>query len=103
MASFDDDLGKVQLGETLKIVATITDADGAAANPSTSTKITIKSPDRTTAVDEQAMTVGATGTYTYYYTVPATTGQEGVYSAKVVAVGTYTSIRTFQFEVLRSV
>jgi len=77
-----------QLGETVRTTATITDSDGAAADPST-TLISIEKPDGTLAVDGTAMTKSAVGSYYHDYTIAAeTTGQIGTYKYKVVATGT---------------
>jgi uncharacterized protein YfaS (alpha-2-macroglobulin family) len=76
-----------QLGETVRFTATITDSDGAAADPST-TLITIEKPDGTTAVDGTAMTKSETGSYYYDYTLTSdATGQVGAYHYKVECTG----------------
>ena len=76
-----------QLGETPRITATITDSDGAAADPAT-TLISIEKPDGTLAVDGTAMTKSETGSYYYDYTLdPDATGQVGAYHYKVECTG----------------
>lgn len=93
-----------QLGETPRITATITDSGGSATDPNTTT-ITIKSPDRTTVVDAQAMTKAATGSYYYDYTIPSDTGIAGTYKLNVTATGTggRVTIKTAEFDVEASV
>jgi len=56
-----------QVGETVRLSAAVTDADDAAADPSTM-KITIRLPSGTAAVTAQAMTNPAAGSYYYDYT-----------------------------------
>lgn len=76
-----------QLGETVRITATIIDSDSAAADPST-TKISIEKPDGTLAVDGTAMTKSETGSYYYDYTLTSdATGQVGAYHYKVECTG----------------
>ena len=77
-----------QLGETIKFTVTIKSvASGAVADPTTVT-ISIRKPDRTMAVTDQAMTKSDTGVYYYDYTIPGeTAGIEGTYKLKVVSTG----------------
>ena len=49
-----------QLGETVRLTATVTDSDGAASDPTT-TKISIRKPDKSMAATAQDMTKSATG------------------------------------------
>lgn len=77
-----------QLGETVRITATISDNDGNAADPLT-TKVSIESPAGSLVVDATTMTKAATGSYYYDYTIPAaTSGIIGKYKYKVTATGT---------------
>ncbi len=72
-----------QAGETIRLVATITDIDDAAADPST-TNIVINLPSGTEAVASTAMTQAATGSYYYDYTIPSTVGK---YAYSVTGTG----------------
>lgn len=77
-----------QLGETVRVTATITDSDGNAADPLT-VKVSIETPAGSLAVDATTMTKAATGSYYYDYTIPAATaGIPGKYNYKVTATGT---------------
>ncbi len=76
-----------QLGETVRITATITDSGGSAADPST-TLIYIEKPDGSLAADGTAMTKSATGSYYHDYTIPGeTAGIPGTYPYKIKATG----------------
>ncbi len=72
-----------QIGETVRLTATITNSAGAAADPTT-TLISIEKPDGTLIVDGAAMTNSAVGSYYYDYLIPAS---EGVYLVKIKATG----------------
>lgn len=71
-----------QIGENIKISATITDTDGDAAVP-TSVAISIQKPDGTLIVDEVAMSSDVAGTYFYDYVVDS----ERVYRVSIKATG----------------
>lgn len=73
-----------QAGETVRLVATITNTAGTAVNPAT-VKISIKNPSADLVVDSIAMTTGVTGTYYYDYEIPA--ANTGTYRYNVIAVG----------------
>lgn len=91
-----------QRGETAKLTATIVDEDGSAANPSTSTKISIDDPDGDviSGHDDQAMTNVSTGSYKYYYDI-ASDADLGVYTYQVTATnGSYVTIEHDYFEVV---
>jgi len=76
-----------QLGETVRLTATVTDSDGAASDPTT-TKISIRKPDKSMAATAQDMTKSVTGSYYYDYLIAAEdTGQEGTYNVRVTATG----------------
>lgn len=76
-----------QLGETIRITATITDTDGNAADPTT-TLIYIKKPEGTLIIDGIAMTNPVVGVYYYDYLIPGeTVGISGIYSYKIEATG----------------
>jgi len=62
-----------QAGETIRLKATITDTDDAAADP-TIVKITINKPDESVAQAEADMTKEATGSYYYDYTIATDVG-----------------------------
>ena len=72
-----------QIGESVKISATITDTDGDAAIP-TNVVISIQKPDGTLIVDEVAMSSDVAGTYYYDYTVADDTR---VYRVSIKATG----------------
>lgn len=72
-----------QVGESVQIIATITDTDGVSAIPS-SVVISIKKPDGTLIVDEIAMSSGVAGTYFYDYNIP---DDVRVYRVSVKATG----------------
>jgi uncharacterized protein YfaS (alpha-2-macroglobulin family) len=72
-----------QAGETLRVTATITDAAGDPADPTT-TVISVAKPDGTLDIDGAAMTQSVSGTYYYDYAIPSDTG---VYRAEVKATG----------------
>lgn len=77
-----------QLGEHPEFKATIKDEDGNLADPTTVT-ISIKMPNGTMAVTDQAMTHDSTGVYSYVYAIPSeTTGIPGTYKLKVETTGT---------------
>ena len=77
-----------QLGEHPEFTATIRSSKtGALADPLTVT-ISIKKPDGTMAITDQAMTKESEGVYYYVYAIPAeTAGIEGTYKLKVEATG----------------
>lgn len=77
-----------QLGEHPEFTATIRSVEtGALADPSTVT-ISIKKPDGTMAITDQAMTRDSEGVYSYVYAIPSeTTGLPGTYKMKVEATG----------------
>lgn len=74
-----------QVGETVRITATITDSDGSAADPTTTT-IKIVDPAGTTKVDDSAMTNPSTGTFYYDYTIPSASN-EGKWTYNVTGTG----------------
>lgn len=74
-----------QVGETVRITATITDSDGSAADPTTTT-IKIVDPAGTTKVSDSAMTKTATGSYYYDYTIPSASN-EGEWNYNVTGTG----------------
>lgn len=74
-----------QAGETGRFNAVITDSDGNAADPSTTT-ITIVDPAGTTKVNATAMTKSATGTYYHDYAIPSTSNL-GTWNYNVIATG----------------
>jgi len=76
-----------QLGEHPEFISTIRDEDGNLADPTTVT-ISIKKPDGTMAITDQAMTRDSEGVYSYVYAIPSeTTGIPGTYKMKVEATG----------------
>ena len=75
---------KHQIGETLRLTATITDIDVEEVNPTT-VKISINKPNGTPIITLIAMENPATGSYYYDYLISNDTG---VYKWKVTAVGT---------------
>ena len=72
-----------QVGESVQIIATITDTDEVAAAP-TSVVISIKKPDGILVVDEVAMSSDVAGTYFYDYVADS----ERVYKVSIKATGT---------------
>jgi hypothetical protein len=93
-----------QLGETPRLTATIT-KDGVAADPSTIT-ISIRLPDRSMGVTNQAMSTSGTGSFYYDYTIPAASvGIEGTYkySVKATGAGGRVTIQTGTFNVVEAV
>ena len=72
-----------QIGESVKISATITDTDGDAAIP-TNVVISIQKPDGSAAITDAAMTTDVAGTYYYDYPIPDDTR---VYRVSVKATG----------------
>lgn len=72
-----------QVGETMRITATITDTDGDTADPVT-TVISIKKPDGTLGVDAAAMTKSETGIYYYDYLIAS---DIGTYRVSIKATG----------------
>ena len=89
-----------QLGETVRLTATVTDSDGAASDP-TSITISIRKPDKAMGITKQAMTKSTTGVYKYNYTIAAEeNGLEGTYNVRVTATGAeaLVSIETSSFD-----
>ena len=72
-----------QVGESVKIIATIVDTDDVAATPS-AVVISIKKPDGTMAATDAAMSSDVVGTYYYDYTVADDTR---VYRVSIKATG----------------
>lgn len=72
-----------QIGETVRLIATITDSDGNAADPTT-VKISINKPNKVIDVITEVMIKSAVGSYYYDYLIPNGTG---TYSWKVTATG----------------
>ena len=72
-----------QIGESVKISATITDTDGASATP-TSVVISIKKPDGTVAITDAVMSTDVAGSYYYDYTIADDTR---VYRVAIKATG----------------
>jgi len=94
-----------QLGETVRLTATVTDSDGAASDP-TSITISIRKPDKAMGITKQAMTKSTTGVYKYNYTIAAEeNGLEGTYNVRVTATGAeaLVSIETSSFDVEASI
>ena len=79
-------------GTSIRLEATIKNADGDLVDPNTSVKVTVIDSAVTTAVNAQTMTKVSTGIYYYDW---QTTGREAllIYKQIVTAVdGSYTSI-----------
>lgn len=74
---------KYQIGETIRLTATITDINEAAVNPAT-VKIAINKPRKIVAAVLVDMTNPTVGLYYYDYLIPSDTG---VYKWKVTATG----------------
>ncbi len=72
-----------QIGETIRIAATITDSAGAAADPTT-VVISIQIPAGTLGVTNAAMTKSAVGSYYYDYLIA---GGAGNYKVQIKATG----------------
>ena len=72
-----------QIGETIRLLVTITNVDGDASDPAT-VKISINLPDGESAVALANMTKSETGSYYYDYLIPSTLGD---YNWNVTAVG----------------
>ena len=72
-----------QVGETIRLIATITDNDDVAVDPII-TKISINSPDGEIAVASSDMIKSEIGSYYYDYLIPDDTG---TYSWKVTGTG----------------
>ena len=91
-----------QRGETAKLTALTVDEDGAAADPATSTKITIDDPNGTviSGHSDQAMTNITTGSWKYYYLIGAA-ADLGQYTYQVTATnGSYITIEHGHFTVV---
>ena len=73
-----------QVGETPRLIATITDLGGVATDPS-SVKININKPDGVAAVESASMAKDATGSYYYDYLLPIDV--LGTYRYNVTATG----------------
>lgn len=71
-----------QVGETIRLTASITNDDGA-ADPAT-VKITVNSPNNSKVVAAQDMENPTVGSYYYDYLIPNNTGK---YSWKATATG----------------
>lgn len=74
-----------QVGETVRITATITDSGGSASDPSTTT-IKIVDPAGTTKVSDSAMTNPSVGSYYYDYAIPSASN-EGEWMYNVTGTG----------------
>lgn len=72
-----------QVGETIRLTATITDVDSVAADPAT-VKIAIDKPDGEEAVSATDMEKSETGSYYYDYLISTMTGN---YSYSVTGTG----------------
>ena len=76
-----------QTGETIRLIATITDSAGSAVDPTTVT-ITIENAPGIKVVDTEDMTKSETGTYYYDYDIPGINISEtGTYTYRVKATG----------------
>lgn len=72
-----------QVGETIRLKASITDSDGVLGDPAT-VKIQINRPDETEDIVALDMTNTDVGLYYYDYSIP---NELGTYSWNVTAVG----------------
>lgn len=72
-----------QSGETIRLIASITDVSGTAADPTT-VKISINTPASVVAIDSVDTIKVGVGNYYYDYTIPADTG---TYQYNIVATG----------------
>lgn len=85
-------ISRYKRGTTVRITATIKDADGTLYSPDTSTKITVLDPDGTVEVNAQDMTESSTGVF-YYDWQSESDDATGDYKVRVTSVdGTKTSI-----------
>lgn len=72
-----------QIGETIRLLVTITNVDGDASDPAT-VKISINLPDGEGSVVAVNMTKSETGSYYYDYLIPSNLGD---YNWNVTATG----------------
>lgn len=72
-----------QVGETIRLTATITDVDEEAINPTT-VKISINKPDGAQALPATSMVNPSIGSYHYDYLAPSVLG---TYAWNVTAIG----------------
>jgi hypothetical protein len=96
-----DITSQYELGETVPIEVEIYNPAGTKVDPTT-TKISIKSPSRTTVVDAVSMDVDGTGEFSYKYKPEEEVGD---YTFKIVATDANdnTSIYKGEFDIVRSV
>lgn len=88
-----------QIGDTIICTIAITDEDGNAVDPATSTTIRVRrtTPRPTIAVDYVSMTNDAEGTF--HYDFDSSSMLAGTYKVSFKAIdGTRTSIQTTNFE-----
>ena len=74
-----------QRGTTIRLKATIKDADGALMDPGTSIQVSVTDPAGATALAGTAMTKSSTGVY-YYDWQTSADATKGLYKQKVTAV-----------------
>ncbi len=91
---------KFDKGETVCCALEVRNSAGVLVDPATSTKITILNPSDTPVVNEQNMTPGDTGKYSYDYSSPST-AVAGVYNVTYTAVdGSRTAIHKDKFTII---
>jgi uncharacterized protein YfaS (alpha-2-macroglobulin family) len=94
-----------QLGETVRVDATITDEDGTATDPATVT-VSIRGPDGVMLITDTSMTQDGVGLYHYDYTlISETSGLVGKYTYKVECTGSggQVTIKNSTFKVEASI